>query len=271
MLLLKRFAVTVGCTLVVYTAACNPSRSKAPVFNKPGDPAAIRDQLKSAAGAARQEGIAAAILIDTTGSMKDPVPGFDRQPKPKIEVAKKALLNLIGQFSAFAQKNPGKKLLVGIYEFSSRKGLPSCRPIVKLGPPDLTAARRGINGLVPDGTTPIGDAMIVAKRELDATGLSQRHLLVITDGENTIGYMPGDVAKVISEEPKADQAAIYFIAFDVGAEVFDSVKAAGGLVLGADSEPQLAETLDAVLAGKILTQLPAVPALPSHPAVGTRR
>ncbi len=268
--MLNRVTLMAACALAVCVVACSSSRSKTPVFNKPNDPAAIREMLKVKADVARQEGTAVAILLDTTGSMKDPVPGLDRQPKPKIEVAKRALLDLLEKFSAFARKNPDKKLLVGIYEFSSRKGLPSCRPVVKLGPPDLAAARSGINSVVPDGTTPIGDAMIAAKRDLDATGLSSRHLLVITDGENTIGYMPGDVAKVIAEEPKADQASIYFIAFDVGAELFDAVKAAGGLVMSADSETQLAQTLDAVLTGKILVQPPAVPAL-LHPSVGARR
>ncbi len=268
---LKRIALLAGCIWIAGAAGCSSSRSTTPVFNKPDNPAAINELLKTNAEVARQEGTAVAILIDTTGSMKNPVPGFDKQPKPKIEAARKALLSLLERLSAFAKENPDKKLLVGIYEFSSRKGLPSCRPIVKLGPPDLTAARGGIAGLVPDGTTPIGDAMIVATRDLDATGLSHRHLLVITDGENTIGYMPGDVAKVIAEEPKADQVAIYFIAFDVGAEVFDSVKSAGGLVMSADSESQLAETLDAILTGKILAQPAANPARQTHPAFGGRR
>jgi len=110
-----------------------------------------------------------------------------------------------------------------------------------------------------------------AKRDLDATGLSHRHILVITDGENNRGYMPGDVTRVISQEPEAGRAAVYFIAFDVGAEVFDPVKASGGLVLSAQGEQQLTDTLDYILTGKILVEQPAVPSTPPHPSITIRK
>ena len=47
--------------------------------------------------------------------------------------------------------------------------------------------------LDPEGGTPIGQAMVTAKLALDATGLSRRHLLVVSDGENTDGFRPEDV------------------------------------------------------------------------------
>ena len=50
--------------------------------------------------------------------------------------------------------------------------------------------------MTADGGTPIGDAMIAGKRALDRTGLSRRHLLVVTDGENTDGAKPVDVMVV---------------------------------------------------------------------------
>jgi hypothetical protein len=256
----------VALVLILSVGACSSSQSPQPEFNKPGNPEAIQKLLHSDTTVAHQEGIAAAILLDTTGSMQEEVLGADKKPKAKIDVARMALLKVLQQFSTFAGKNPDKKILVGVYEFSSRPGLPPCRQLLKLGPPDLAAAHRVLAGISAEGATPIGDAMIAGKRDLDATGFSHRHLLVITDGENNRGYMPGDVAEVIAHEPEENRAAIYFIAFDLAAELFEPVKGAGGLVLAAQGEQQLTDTLDYILTGKILVEQPSSPVPPpGHP------
>jgi hypothetical protein len=79
---------------------------------------------------------------------------------------------------------------------------------------------------------------------------------VITDGENTRGYSPGDVTRVISSQNEADRASIYFVAFDVEASKFNSVRDSGGLVLPASDEIELKGTLDYLLTGKILAEQP---------------
>lgn len=256
--------------ILLMGTACSGSRSGKSEFNKAGNPETIRKLMTPASVGTRQDGIALAILLDTSGSMKDPVPGNDSRPVAKIQVAQFALIDLIRLLNIFIKENPSKKVLAGIYEFSSRKGQPSCREVVKLGPPDVGAAETAIRGLVPEGTTPIGDAMIAAQRDLDSTGISNRHILVITDGENTVGYLPGDVAEVISQEPADLRSAVYFIAFDVGAEVFDSVKNAGGLVVAANSERQLTDALDFILSGKVLVQPEGTP-YPPHPVFSGRK
>src|SRR5437867_7630577 len=101
--------------------------------------------------------------------------------------------------------------------------------------------------------------MIAAKLDLDATGLSRRHLLVVTDGENTHGYSPSDVAAVISAQAEGERTSIYFVAFDIGAEKFNTVKDAGGMVLAASNAVELNQTLDYLLTGKILAEQPATP------------
>src|SRR5207244_9881837 len=98
----------------------------------------------------------------------------------------------------------------------------------------------------------IGDAMIKAKHDVDATGLSKRHILVITDGANTRGYSPEDVTRVISSQTEKDRASIYFVAFDVAAAKFNAVRDSGGLVLGASNETDLNGTLGYLLTGTIL-------------------
>jgi hypothetical protein len=110
--------------------------------------------------------------------------------------------------------------------------------------------------MVPDGDTPIGNAMIVAKRAVDSTALAKRHILVVTDGENTVGYSPADVTRVITNESEKDRASIYFVAFDVASSKFNPVRDAGGLVLAASNETDLQGTLNYLLSGKILAEQP---------------
>jgi len=105
-----------------------------------------------------------------------------------------------------------------------------------------------------DGGTPIGNAMIAGKKALDATGLARRHLLVVTDGENTTGPSPDEVTAAIGRRPLDEQPSVYFVAFDIAASRFDRVRDAGGLVLGAVDAKALNETLDSLLRGKILIE-----------------
>jgi hypothetical protein len=109
-------------------------------------------------------------------------------------------------------------VLLGVFEFSRRKDQPDCRPIIPLGPPDRNRAAAALAALDPEGGTPIGHAMITAKRALDETGLSRRHLLIVSDGENTDGFKPEEVASAIARRPVAvgraernDRAAIRLV------------------------------------------------------------
>ena len=241
----------------------------AKIFDNPGRPPSssrvstpvtnpIQDALQPAAAAPYREGIVAAILIDTSGSMADKVRDTDGAMRPKIEIAQRAALDVVNQFGSYAREHSGQTVFLGIYEFSDRGGS-CCREVVKLGPsggPDAAATRSAILNMRAKGDTPIGDAMVMAKHDMDATGLSKRHILVITDGENNKGYSPEEVTRVISSQPEKDRASIYFVAFDVAAAKFNSVRDAGGLVLAASNETDLKGTLDYLLTGKILAEQP---------------
>jgi Mg-chelatase subunit ChlD len=202
------------------------------------------------------DGIAAAILIDTSGSMMDPVRDTDGVLRPKIQIARRAAEDLVSQFDKYSRDHAGQQIKVGIYEFSDRGRGPVCREVVPLGTPDLNAAKTAIAQMRAEGDTPIGDAMIVAKRNLDNLGLSKRHILVITDGENTKGYSPAEVTRVITNQSETDRASIYFVAFDVAASKFKTVRDSGGLVLAASNETDLQGTLNYLLTGKILAEQP---------------
>jgi hypothetical protein len=163
------------------------------------------------------------------------------------------------KFAVFAREHPGRPIAVGVYVFSGEDRRPSVRTVVPLGPPDVEKTRAAFSTVTPRGNTPIGNALIEAKHALDATGLSNRHILVVTDGENNRGYSPVDVTSAIMRQSESARASIYFVAFDIAAQRFNPVRDAGGMVLGAVNAAELNQTLDYLLTGKILAEQPASP------------
>jgi hypothetical protein len=206
---------------------------------------------KNPAAVGVREGLAATLLVDVSGSMREDAPDSDDR---KIDVAKRAAIDLVQQFARYAADQPAIPVLVGVYEFSSGRRGGDVREVVPMGQPRPQAAESAIRAMRADGGTPIGDAMIVAKRALDATGVARRHLIVVTDGENTDGYDPGEVATALARRPFDERPALYFVAFDIEARRFQRVRDAGGLVLEAASGKALGETIDALLRGKILVE-----------------
>jgi Mg-chelatase subunit ChlD len=214
----------------------------------------IDDQLKPDKAAETRDGLAAAIVIDVSGSMDEAVAGADGRKEKKIAIARRAARDLVGQFAGYAKDHTDEPVQLAIFEFSRRRGDPDCRVVVPMGAPDSDRAAAAIDKLEADGGTPIGQAMITAKRALDDTGLARRHLLVVTDGENTDGVAPDRVAVAINKRPEAERPSIYFVAFDVAASRFSGVRDAGGLVLAAANAKELNDTLDTLLRGKILVE-----------------
>jgi Mg-chelatase subunit ChlD len=247
------FAILAVIAVVAAARACDREREPDPPRADRTD-ARIEEALGTPASAAPREGLAAAIVIDVSGSMGDDVRGRDGGREPKIEIARRAARDLVEQFAKYAEEHGEEPVLLGIYEFSRRRGDPDCRPVIPMGAPDRAGAAAAIAKLEPDGGTPIGAAMITAKQALDATGLSRRHLLVVTDGENTDGFRPERVAAAIARRPDAERPSIYFVAFDVEASRFAGVRDNGGLVLPAADAAELNETLDMLLRGKILVE-----------------
>jgi hypothetical protein len=82
--------------------------------------ARVSDEVESAAPyqAEVEEGLGAAIaiLIDTSGSMKEDAPGDSR---PKYVVAREALETMLDATDAFVVKRPDFPIKIGIYGFSS--------------------------------------------------------------------------------------------------------------------------------------------------------
>ena len=187
--------------------------------------------------------------------MDDEVAGQNGRKEQKIEIARRAALDLVDQFATYAREHPDEPVLLGIYEFSRRRGEPDCRPIVPMGPPDRERAAAAIARLNADGGTPIGQAMITAKRALDDTGPPPPPPAASSPTARTpTASRPTRVRRAIGKRPDAERPSIYFVAFDVEASRFARVRDAGGLVLSAANATELNTTLDSLLSDKILVE-----------------
>ena len=153
---------------------------------------------------------------------------------------------------AFVTRRPDFPIKIGIYSFSS--SVRRLRPIERY---DRAAIAAALDDLPrPGGGTAIGDAMRAARPDLYHAGVFRKYILVVTDGENTTGRSPDEVARDIFR--KSDGAVqVYFVAFDTSPEKFAFLKDVGGDVLGAGTGSELRRALDGIYQGRILAEAPA--------------
>ncbi len=193
-------------------------------------------------------GAAVAILIDTSGSMRDDAPGDSR---PKYVVAQEALQATLDATEAFIAKRPDFPIKIGIYSFAS-----SVRTLLPIQPYDRAAVRSALARVPrPGGGTAIGEALGEARPDLYRAGVFRKYLLVVTDGENTSGRPPENVAREIFRKSEG-AVQVYFVAFDTSPEKFAFLKEAGGDVIGAGTGAELHRALDGIYQGKILAEAP---------------
>jgi len=195
------------------------------------------------------DGIGIAIVVDHSGSMGDSVKDFDGQNRDKEGIARRSVMSVIQRCEKFAKDNPKSNVQVAVLEFDD-----SVARVLPFGPPDAASAKPQVDRIAPKGSTAIGDAVTQAKMELDATGLKNKHIIVVTDGENNTGAAPEVVALNLKNLPADQQAHVYVIAFDVNSSVFNAVKGAGWTVLSASNAAQLQQNLDNVLGDNILLE-----------------
>jgi Mg-chelatase subunit ChlD len=239
--------VGLGAALLVCSiAACDGRRRSA----RSDDASAATEDAEPAAPyqAEVDEGLGAAvaILVDTSGSMRDEVPGESR---PKYVVAQEALEAMLDATDAFAARRPEFPIKIGVYSFSS--DVSTELPIQAYNRDVVRAALKRLPR--PGGGTAIGEAMRAARPDLYRAGVFRKYLLVVTDGENTSGRSPDDVARDIFRKSEG-AVQIYFVAFDTNAEKFAFVKEIGGDVVPAGNGAELRTALDEIYQGKILAE-----------------
>src|SRR5438093_13697923 len=91
--------------------------------------------------AAEEEGVALAIIYDTSGSMREPVRDTNGKPTPKYLIANRALESIANQIQLFATNKSAlapRKIDAGLFVFNAN----SAREAIKFGPFDAEAFRQ---------------------------------------------------------------------------------------------------------------------------------
>jgi Mg-chelatase subunit ChlD len=202
-------------------------------------------------------GTAVEILVDVSGSMAQPADGTGR---PRAAVARAALERMLAATEGFSRRRPGYPLLVGVIAFNSTP-----RVMLPLGPYRADRAAAALARLPPPGLgTAIGDALQAARVALYRSGAIRKHILVVTDGRNTVSTPPERVAREIWRR-SGGAVAISFVAFDTDPRAFAFIREVGGEVLAAGDPPGLDQALRHIYEGKILAEAVDDPAAPGRP------
>jgi Mg-chelatase subunit ChlD len=216
----------------------------------------VLGQSPTRVSAAEEEGVALAIVYDTSGSMKEPVRDAAGKSAAKYIVANRALKAITKQIQTFATNSTGgvpRKVEAGLFIFKGD----SARQVVKFGPFDAAAlvdfAQHFSN---PNGNTPLGNSLTLAGQAVLESPLPHKHVLIITDGMNTAGPRPQDTLPWLKQKAadKGATVAVHFVAFDTDAKVFNPVKKLGATVVSASDEKQLNTQLDFIMQRKILLE-----------------
>ena len=158
----------VAAALLIATCACEVRRES----SSRRDDRAEEDTAPYQAAVDEGLGAAVAILIDTSGSMREKAGGDSR---PKYVVAQEAIEAMLDATDAFVARRPDFPIKIGIYSFSS-----NVRTLRSIQRYDRTAIRQALREARPD---------------LYRAGVFRKYLLVVTDGDNTSGRDPESVAR----------------------------------------------------------------------------
>ena len=205
---------------------------------------------------AAEEGVALAIIYDTSGSMRDPVPDQNGGNSPKYVIANRALKAVADQIETFATNSAvgtTRKIFTGLFIFQGEHA----RAAMPLAPFDAKALRDWASRFsTPGGNTPLGATLGTAGHAVLESPLGHKHILVITDGLNTAGPSPAVVLPRLRQQAaqKGASISVHFVAFDVDAKVFDPLKKEGATVVAAADEKQLNSQLEYILQRKILLE-----------------
>lgn len=212
--------------------------------------------MEGRAASSEEDGIAVAIIYDTSGSMREAVRDAKGNPTAKYRIANRALASIVDRIQMFATNTVAatpRKIHCGLFVFSGR----GAREAVKFGPFNAEAMHSWLRSYAgPDSATPLGSTLDLASQTLLKSKLMRKHLVVVTDGMNTTGPDPATVMPKIKAQAARQDTGIsfHFVAFDVDAKVFEPLKKLGATVVGATDEKQLNSQLEFIFEKKILLE-----------------
>jgi len=217
---------------------------------------ALSDPARLLAATPAEDGIALEVVYDTSGSMNEPAPDGAGGSKPKYQMAIRALGAIVDRLQLYvtnAPVNAPRKLQFGMIVFSDG----SAKQAVRFGDFKADAILVQMKTLAkPSGGTPLGVAVKMAWQTVLASPLTKKHVIVVTDGENTLGSDPVAVLPALREQATRQGAAVsvHFVAFDVDAKVFGPLKKQDVTVIGAANAKELDGRLQYILERKILLE-----------------
>lgn len=198
-------------------------------------------------------GTAVVILIDTSGSMEQRVNDHAGHQQPKYQIAREALQKIIGFTDAWQSNHKETPFYLGISSFSS-----DVSEVLKMSLFDSAKASQAVQKIPhPAGGTAIGKALSAGFVDLYSTGCVRKHLVCITDGNNTVGTPPDLMARQLYSQTHGD-VEMHFVAFDTTGKHFEFLKTTGGSVLEAADGNQLQAQLTEIYEKRIFAE--AMPA-----------
>ena len=244
-----RVAAVVTAALTIAVGCSEREPAPTPVRPAPSEPEPQREPLASV------DGIALAIVYDTSGSMTDMVKNASGEPEAKYRIAGRALGAILERLAAFQAASAGapRRLDVGLWIFEGTK-VKRLQSMAPFAPQELQSRVAQLGR--PSSDTPLGEGLAAAGAAAFASNLSRRHVLVITDGLNRRGPDPATVLpRLLAEAKRRDTVlGVHFVAFDVAANVFEPLKRLGATVVAATDERTLADQLGFILERKILLE-----------------
>ena len=253
---MKHWPAILAALWLASAAGCGRS-APAPVTSSPGPP----PQPQSAQPVphidlpqpAQRLGTAVVLLVDISPSMAQSVPDHAGRQRPKNDIAREALQRVMRVTEDWHKQHADQTLELGIVQFDR-----ACTTILPIGPFDAVKAHAAVEKPPrPGDGTAIGLALEEGFRQLYGTGCIRKHLVCITDGENTIGTPPDPVARQLYSQTKGD-VEIHFIAFDTSAGKFGFLKEVNGSVVEAADGKELQARLVDLYEKRILVE--AMPA-----------
>ncbi len=188
-------------------------------------------------------GLAVAVLVDRSGSMSESIDGSVER---KEHIARRAISKAFDATKVYAAKRPDYPVKVGLIAFAGEAEI--------VAPIEIYSEGKLLDALdrIPFayGETAIGDAIGLARVALMGAGMTRKHIIVITDGDNSVGVEPKQaVADVMN-----DGIMVHVVAFDTDASKFAYVADNNGTILSAHSDKGLVKALQQIYQKKILAE-----------------
>jgi Mg-chelatase subunit ChlD len=195
--------------------------------------------------------------------MNEPAPGDPDQSK--AVVARAAVAAMLDETQQFTRAHRDVPVNVAILRFSGVNGVVTLLPMSRY---DSTAIRAALDRMPrPRDGTAIGAALQAGCAAVVHAGVFRKHVVVVTDGENTDGPPPEVVGPEIWHQSH-ESVHLHFVAFDTDSARFGFLTDIRGSLLAAGNGASLRAALDQIYQQRILAESEAdiAPPVPdSHP------